>query len=85
MSLLAKAKAGILAGVAVATAAATSLITVTGTGVDITSGDLAQVTDANSAYLGSAFQVVELLPFIAVFAGGMYVLNKVFSIIPRAS
>lgn len=80
--MLEKAKAGMFAAVATISAAASALITVSGTGVDITAGDLTQITDANSAFLGSAFQVVELLPYVAVFSGGMYVLGKVFGIIP---
>ena len=70
-----------IAGVAVA-GVSTAMLTVTGTGVRIEDADLTVVTEANSAFLSSAFQIVELLPFIAVFAGGMYVLRKVFSIIP---
>jgi hypothetical protein len=42
------------------------------------------VGDANAAYLNSAFQIVELLPYIAVIAGWFYVLNKLFAIIPTS-
>jgi hypothetical protein len=42
---------------------------VTNTGVTIQNADLLKVGDANAAYLNSAFQIVELLPYIAVIAG----------------
>jgi len=67
-----------------ATAVTAGGLTVTNSGVTIESSDLTKVSDANSAYLSSAFQIVELLPYIAVFAGGVYVLNKLFSILPKA-
>lgn len=56
---------------------------VTNTWVHIESSDLTKLTNANQAYLGSAFQVVELIPYIAVVSWGFYVLNKMFSIIPK--
>lgn len=78
-----KAKKAQLAGLA--TVGATSMgLTVASTGVTIEAGDLTTINDANSAYLSSAFQVVELLPYIAVIAWGFYVLNKLFGIIPSA-
>lgn len=79
-----KTKLG-LVGSAIATAKLTAGLIVTATGVVIEATDLAKITDANAAYLNSAFQVVELLPFIAVLSWGFYVLNKVFSIIPKVS
>jgi len=42
---------------------------VANTGVTIEPTDLIKVGDANAAYLNSAFQIVELLPYIAVIAG----------------
>jgi len=67
------------------TAVTTAGLTVSNTGVTIDSADLVKVGDANSAYLSSAFQVVELLPYIAVIAGGFFVLNKLFGILPSAN
>jgi len=69
---------------AVVTGLSSMGIVVASTGVTIEASDLTTITDANSAYLSSAFQVVELLPYIAVLAGWFYVLNKLFWIIPKA-
>ena len=60
-------------------------LTVSNTGVVIEASDLTAVSDANAAYLSSAFQIVQLLPYIAVIGGWFYVLNKLFGIIPSAS
>lgn len=78
-----KTKAWTVAGMAVM-GATTIGLTVSNTGVTIEAGDLTAVSDANSAYLSSAFQIVQLLPYIAVIAWGFYVLNKLFGIIPTA-
>ncbi len=60
-------------------------LTVTNTGVNLEPADLTKVGEANSAYLNSAFQIVDLLPYIAIIGAGFYILNKLFSIIPSWS
>lgn len=57
---------------------------VANTWVTLETSDLSVITDANSAFLSTSFQVVKLLPYIAVIAWGFYLLNKVFGIIPRS-
>jgi hypothetical protein len=59
-------------------------IIITSTWLVLNSWYFTVITDANSAFLSTSFQVVKLLPYIAVIAWGFYLLNKVFGIIPRS-
>jgi hypothetical protein len=58
---------------------------IVGTGwVQIEPTDVALVQWANEGFLTSAFQIVEFIPTIAIMAGWMYLLNKVFSFVPKS-
>lgn len=82
-----KTKVAKIVGVAtgaVASASAMVGLLVTATGVTLEASDLTTLTDANTAYLTTVFQVVQLLPYIAVMAGWWFLVNKLFSIIPSS-
>jgi len=68
---------------AAGTAISTMGLTVANTGVSIDPlTDLVAVENASSAYLTSAFEIVELLPYIAVIAWGFFLVNKLMGVIP---
>lgn len=71
-----------LASGAVASWLALVWLVVTSTWVTLESADISTLNDANTAYLSTVFQVVQLLPYIAVMAGWFFLINKLFSIIP---
>ena len=62
----------------------TAWLIVTGSGVEVESSDVANVANANTGFLTSIFQITEFIPTIAIMAGWIYLLNKVFSFIPKA-
>lgn len=57
-------------------------LVVTASWVTVEASDISTLTDANSAYLSTVFQVVQFLPYLAVMAGWFFLINKIFSIIP---
>jgi hypothetical protein len=76
---------GIGLGVAGLTVLAMTGITISGGIVQIDPvTDVARVTDATGNFLTSAFEITQFIPVIALLAGGMYVLNKVFSFVPSS-
>lgn len=76
-----KAKVGAVAGAIVGAVSSLGLV-VTSSGVTLEATDISVLNDANTAYLSTVFQVVQLLPYIAVMAWGFYLINKLFGIIP---
>lgn len=50
----------------------------------VESGDITAVNTANSNFLSSAFEILKFIPTIAMVAGWFYVLNKIFSLIPKS-
>lgn len=75
-------KSMLLSASGVAVALGTSLLTVTSTGVTVEAADVTNVSTANGYYLTSSFEILDFIPTLAVLAGGMYVLNKIFSFVP---
>jgi len=72
------------AGLAIS-ALSTALLTVTSTGVTVEDTDVTNISTANGYYLTSSFELLKFAGVIAVLAAGMWVLNKIFGIIPKAS
>lgn len=70
---------GVVAGAAISSA----LVIVTSTGVTVEDADVTNVSTANGYFLTSAFGILKFLGAIAVLAGGMYVLDKIFGFIPH--
>ena len=62
---------------------ATNLVNITQTGISITTNATDEITSANNTYLTSIFEILKFAGVIAVLAWGLYVLNKIFSFIPR--
>ena len=52
--------------------------------VIVWTGDVADITSANNVFLSSAFEMLKFIPTIAALAAGFYILNKIFSLIPKA-
>jgi len=50
----------------------------------VETADITSVNTANSNFLSSAFEILKFIPTIAMVAGWFYVLNKIFSLIPKA-
>lgn len=65
-------------------AVTTALLTVTSTGVSVETADVTNVQTANGYFLSSSFEILKFIPTIAVLAAWMWVLNKVFSFVPKA-
>lgn len=74
------AKEYVAAAVAVASGA---MLTASSTGITVDAADVTNVSNANGYFLSSSFEVTKFLPTLAVLAAGMYVLNKVFSFVPK--
>lgn len=59
-----------------------ALVVVSSTGITVETADVTNVSEANGYFLTSAFGILKFLAPIAVLAGGIYVLDKIFSFIP---
>lgn len=60
-----------------------AMLTASSTGITVDTADVTNVSNANGYFLSSSFEVTKFLPTLAVLAAGMYVLNKVFSFVPK--
>lgn len=76
------AKGSALIASAVALGSSIMLI-VTASGVTVENSDVTQVNDANTIFLTSSFGVLAFLKTLALLAAGMYILNKIFSFVPK--
>ncbi len=52
--------------------------------VTVEAWDVSQITGANNVFLSSAFEMLKFIPTIAALAAGFYILNKIFSLIPKS-
>lgn len=59
-------------------------ITNSGWIMTIDTADVTLVNTANSNFLQSAWEVIKFIPTLAMLAWGFYVLNKIFSFVPKA-
>ena len=55
----------------------------TGGVVTIESSDLANVDTSVNNLLATVFEVLKLLPYLALIIGGFYLLDRLFGILPR--
>jgi len=60
-----------------------SALTSTGGVISIEQTDLDNVDTSVNNLLKSVFEVLKLLPFVALILGGFYLLDKLFGILPR--
>lgn len=70
-------------GTIAATSVAGALVIVTSSGVTVEDSDVTNVSTANGYFLTSSFGLLKFLAPIAVLAGGVYVLDKVFALVPH--
>lgn len=84
--LVGKIKSTAVASIGAVTAmVTTAMITFTSTGITVETADVTNVSNSNGYFLTSSFEILKFLPTLAVLAGGLYVLNKVFSFVPKPS
>lgn len=60
-----------------------SALTSSGGVVTIDSADLTNVSDSIDNLLATVFEVLKLLPYVALIIGGFYLLDRLFGILPK--